>query len=178
MRKLSWIIFLIIVIPTLAFAKEKVVKLKEITVTAPKKKQEIFLTPSATTINVKKFKIPGTPQNIVDILKTRPTIDFRGRSDLVPEYDQMYMRGFDPMRFSIAIDGMTIQRPGMFGTTQVHFGALPLWRIEEIEIFPGPHSALYWGKSEGGTINLRTKKPHKFLTLKPDITIESGFRSV
>ena len=38
MRKLSWIIFLIIVIPALAFAKEKVVKLKEITVTAPKKK--------------------------------------------------------------------------------------------------------------------------------------------
>ena len=187
MKKLNRTVFLLgivmVVIPALVLAqdvekrKKKVLKLEKVTVTAPKVEQEIVLTPSTTTINVEKYKIPGTPQNIVDILKTLPTIDFRGRSDLVPEYDQMYMRGFDSMRFSIAIDGMTIQRPGMFGTTQVHFGTLPLWRIEEIEIIPGPHSALYWGKSEGGTINLKTKKPHKFLTLKPDITMESGFRS-
>ncbi len=179
MKRLNLTVFLlgmlIIVIPSLAIGQEK--ELQQITVTAPRAVQEVVLTPSTTTINVGKYKIPGTPQNIVDILKTRPTIDFRGRSDLVPEYDQIYMRGFDPMRFSIAIDGMTIQRPGIFGTTQVHFGTLPLWRIEDIEIIPGPHSVLYWGKSEGGTINLKTKRPRKFMTLKPDIKVETGYRS-
>lgn len=60
---------------------------------------------------------------------------------------------------------------------------LPTWLIEKIEIMPGPHSALYPGKSIGGVqsiggvLNLITKTPKKYPTLKPDVNVTTSYQS-
>jgi len=156
--------------------KKKVLKVGEIQVTASRDKG-IVVVPSMTAISVEEYKIPGTLQNIVDILKDQAIIDFRGKSDLVPDYDTIHMRGFDATRFVTAVDGLNIQTAGGIGTTQVDYGTLPLWLIESIEILPGPHSAFYLGTSEGGVVNLKTKTPERFTTLKPDFRVATSYRS-
>ncbi|MCK4618315.1 MAG: TonB-dependent receptor [Desulfobacterales bacterium] len=157
--------------------EEKVLKVGEIQVTAPREKEGIVVAPSATTINVEEYKMPGIPQNITDILKDRVIIDFRGQSDLVPGNDNIYMRGFHTKRFVTAIDGLTIEKGGGYGNWDVDYATLPLGQIESIEIMPGPHSVLYPGKAIGGVINLITKTPEKYPTLKPDFKVATSYRS-
>ena len=67
------------------------VALKEIKVTA----QNVKLSPNKTEVFMDDYNIAGQPTNVLDILKDRATIDFRGESDLVPESDSIQMRGFD-----------------------------------------------------------------------------------
>ena len=161
--------------------EEKVLKVGEIRVTAPREEEGIVVAPSATTINVEEYKTPGTAQNIVDILKDRAIIDFRGESDLVPGRVDIYMRGFDSHRFTTSMDGQTIDygRSASSGTRSmvVDYATLPVGQIESIEIMPGPHSALYGGKSVGGVINLKTKTPERYTTLKPDFRAATSYRS-
>ena len=165
-------------IPQLCIAEQEVMKVGEIQVTAPREEKAIIVTPSTTTINVDEYKMPGTPQNIVDILKDRAIIDFRGETDLVPDDDSIYMRGFSASRFVTAIDGLTIQKTGGRKSSHiVDYALLPAWLIEKIEIMPGPHSALYPGKSIGGVLNLITKTPKKYPNLKPDVNVTTSYRS-
>ena len=179
---------LILAIPRLGLAEEagkeeaekkeeKVLKVGEIQVTAPREKEGIVVAPSTTTINVEEYKMPGTPQNIVDILKDRAIIDFRGQSDLVPGNDNIYMRGFHTKRFVTAINGLTIEKSGGSGNWDVDYATLSLGQIEKIEIMPGPHSALYPGKSIGGVLNIIAKTPEKYPTLKPDFKVTTSYRS-
>ncbi len=161
--------------------EEKVLTVGEIRVTAPKQEEDIVVAPSMTTINVEEYKTPGTAQNIVDILKDRAIIDFRGESDLVPGRVDIYMRGFDSHRFTTSMDGLTIDygRSASHGTRSmvVDYATLPVGQIESIEIMPGPHSALYGGKSVGGVINLKTKTPERYTSLKPDFRAATSYRS-
>ena len=157
---------------------KKVHKVGEIQVTAPRENEGIVVAPSTTTINVEEYEMPGTPQNIVDILKDRATIDFRGQSDLVPSNDTIQMRGFDGRRFITAVDGLAIEKSGNgYSNYAVDYALLSLGDIEKIEIMPGPHSALYPGQSVGGIINLITKPPEKYPTLKPDVKVATSYRS-
>jgi iron complex outermembrane receptor protein len=157
--------------------EEKVLKVGEIQVTAPREKEGIVVAPSATTINVEEYKMPGIPQNITDILKDRAIIDFRGQSDLVPGNDNIYMRGFHTKRFVTAVDGLTIEKSGGYGNWDVDYANLSLGQVENIEIMPGPHTALYPGKSIGGVLNVVTKTPQKYPTLKPDFKVATSYRS-
>ncbi|MFW5753351.1 MAG: TonB-dependent receptor [Marinilabiliaceae bacterium] len=163
------------------FPSSTTTNLEGITVTAPRQEKDVMVSPSATTINIESYKIPGTSKNVVDILKNRAIIDFRGQSDLVPEKDDINMRGFDAHRFTTAIDGMTLDYGrnayGGTRTSVVDFASLPIGQIESIEIMPGPHSALYGAKSMGGVINLKTKTPEIYTTLKPDFTAMTSYRS-
>jgi len=154
--------------------EKKVLKVGEIQVTAPREEEGIVVAPS----NVEEYKIPGTPTNIVDIIKDRAIIDFRGSSDLVPSNDTIYMRGFTGKRFITAFDGLTIEKSGNgYGNYAVDYATLSLGQIEKIEIMPGPHSALYPGQSIGGVLNIITKTPEKYPTLKPDVKVATSYRS-
>jgi outer membrane receptor protein involved in Fe transport len=157
--------------------EDKVFKVGEIQVTASGEKEAIELAPSMTTINVEEYKMPGTPQNIVDVLKDQAIIDFRGQSDLVPEKNNIYMRGFHTKRFVTAMDGLSTEMDGGSFNSGVDYATLPLSQIERIEIMPGPHSALYSGKSIGGVLNIVTKTPEKYPTLKPDVKVATSYRS-
>ena len=165
-------------IPQLCIAEQEVMKVGDIQVTAPREKEGIVVAPSTTTINVDEYKVLGTPQNIVDILKDRAIIDFRGETDLVPDDDTIYLRGFSASRFVTAIDGLTVQKTGGRKSSHiVDYALLPTWLIEKIEIMPGPHSALYPGKSIGGVLNLITKTSKKYPTLKPDVNVTTSYQS-
>lgn len=169
---------IVVGIPQLCIAEQEVMKVGDIQVTAPRKKEGIVVAPSTTTINVDEYKVLGTPQNIVDILKDCAIIDFRGETDLVPDDDTISMRGFSASRFVTAIDGLTIQKTGGRKSSHiVDYALLPAWLIEKIEIMPGPHSALYPGKSIGGVLNLITKTPKKYPNLKPDVNVTTSYQS-
>lgn len=163
---------------SLAEKAKDVVEIEEMTVTAPKEKENkgVTLKPRSTTINVEEFKTPGTSQNVVDVLKTRAIIDFRGGSDLFLERDPIYMRGFDGKRFSVAVDGLSLQT-AHHGNDDVDYNQLSLPLIESIEIIPGPHSALYSGNSIGGVINIKTLGPKRYETVKPDVKAAASYKS-
>jgi outer membrane cobalamin receptor len=176
---------LMIGIPQLCMAEEEiekeekdVFKVGEIQVTAPREEKNIVVTPSTTIINVEEYKMPGTPQSIVDILRDQAIIDLRDSSDLVQENDNIYMRGFDSRNFVTAMDGLSVEKVGGYkGGHFVDFSTIPFAQIESIEIIPGPHSALYSGRSIGGVLNVKTKTPKRYESLKPDVKVMTSYRS-
>ncbi|ACN17803.1 outer membrane receptor protein [Desulforapulum autotrophicum HRM2] len=146
----------------------------EIRVTA----QNVKLSPNKTEVFMDDYNIAGQPTNVLDILKDRAIIDFRGESDLVPESDSIQMRGFDTRQFLVSVDGLVIQKTGgWWGDHYVDFGMIPLSLVDSIEILSGPHSALYDGKSFGGVLNLKTREPTFFETPQLEGSISTSFRS-
>ncbi|MFH2065360.1 MAG: TonB-dependent receptor [Pseudomonadota bacterium] len=136
------------------------VDLGDVTVQAERLRDNIDITPGAITINLEDYKKAGTTHTVLDILKDRAIIDFRGAGDLTPTNDDIQMRGFDTRQFTTAVDGLPIQKlGGTWGGHFVDYSLIPIEQIESIEILPGPHSALYEGKSFGGVINIKTKTP-------------------
>jgi iron complex outermembrane receptor protein len=135
-------------------------------------------TQTETVIDVDNFKTVGPQTSVIDVLKTSAVIDFRGDNSLDPGVDSIFLRGFDAKRFVTAIDGLTIQKTGGRKSSNiVDYSLLPTFLLKEVEILPGPHSALYDSKSIGGVINMVTKEPTKRDSLKPDITTTAGYGS-
>jgi outer membrane receptor protein involved in Fe transport len=135
-------------------------------------------TPTETVIDVDAFHTIGPQTSIIDVLKTRAAVDFRGDNDFDPGVDSIFLRGFDAKRFVTAIDGLTILKTGGRKSSNiVDYSQLPTFLIKEVEILPGPHSALYDSKSIGGVINMITKKPEHKESLKPDVTTSAGYGS-
>lgn len=158
-------------------------KLNDLVVTGTGANSAITCTPKKTIIDVDTYKPVGSVQNIGDILKDQPAIDLRGASDLVPGDlvdgdDTLWMRGFGSNRFVTAIDGSNIHKPG--GRQSFHvvdYSLLPTFLIEKVEILPGPHSALYPAQSIGGVINLITRPPERYDTMKPQVHAETGYKT-
>ncbi|MFP4227100.1 MAG: TonB-dependent receptor, partial [Desulfobacterales bacterium] len=139
---------------------KEVISLGDVTVQAEGLRENIEINPGEVTINLEDYKKAGVPHTVLDILKDRAIIDFRGASDLSPGCDDIQMRGFDTRQFTTAIDGLAVQKlGGHWGGHFVDYSIIPLEQIESIEILPGPHSALYEGKSFGGVLNIKTKAP-------------------
>lgn len=157
-----------------ADASDKALVLDEIKVTA----KSIEVNPYKTEVFLEDYNIAGQASNVLDILKDRATIDFRGQTDLVPESDTIQMRGFDSRQFLISVDGLVLQKTGgWWGEHYVDFGMIPLSIIESIEFLSGPHSALYDGKSFGGVVNFKTKAPKFYETAQIEGELSTGIRS-
>ncbi|MEF8942565.1 MAG: TonB-dependent receptor plug domain-containing protein, partial [Desulfohalobiaceae bacterium] len=153
-------------------------ELKGVTVNATKEEKDVSLTPGSTTLDLGEYQTVGSPQNVLDVLKQSPTIDFRQASDLAPAEDGVQMRGFGSRMFVTALDGLAVQKiGGYWGGHYQDFSGIPLAEIEEIEIIPGPHSALYPGKAIGGVLDLKTRAPKRWDTSKPDIDLQSSYAS-
>ncbi len=136
------------------------------------------LQPSRTVIDVESSLPLGMPQNIMELLKNQSMLDYRGQTNLVPNDDTYYLRGFSADRFVTAVDGMTFRKTGGRKSSHiVDYALIPVWLIQRVEILPGPHSALYPGKAIGGVVNLITKTPKKHETLKPDVGLSAGYGS-
>jgi len=135
-------------------------------------------TPAGTVIDLEDFKTIGPQTSILDTLKTRAIVDFRGADTLDPGIDSIFLRGFSSKRFVTAIDGLTVQKTGGRKSSNiVDFALLPTFLIKEVEILPGPHSALYDSKSIGGVVNMVSEKPRRHETLKPDVTLTASYGS-
>jgi iron complex outermembrane receptor protein len=158
--------------------ESKILKVEDIQVTAPREDEGVVLEPSATTIYVEDYEQSGIPQTIVDILRDRAIVDFQGYSDLTQDDDNIYVRGFDSRNFVSAMDGLSLGKVGGYmGGHFTDFSSIPFNQIESVEIIPGPHSALYSGRSIGGVLNVRTKTPKRYETTKPDLKVMTSYRS-
>ena len=172
-------IFLVMLTVHTALSEEKTesdkpVVMEEIEVSGTR----IELSPLKTEVFMEEYNMAGQATNVLDILKDRAAIDFRGQSDLVPQDDVIQMRGFDTRQFVTAVDGMVIQKTGGFwGDHNVDFGVIPYSIVESIEIISGPHSVLYDGKSIGGVINFKTKSPKYYETPSANGEISGSYRT-
>ena len=161
-----------------ALEQKTVQQLEDMRVTEKGGAPGFEISPSETVISIDTYSIVDAPGNIEDLLRSQAIIDFSGEVDLVPDEDTLTMRGFETSRFVTAVDGLTVQKTGgRKGSHIVDFSLLSSLDIESIEIIAGPHSALYDSKSIGGAINITTRAPERRDTLKPDITINSSYRS-
>lgn len=182
-KGIVFVLFLLLVMNRASLASEqedgsqestKPFVIEEIRVTA----QNVQLAPTRTEVFMEDYNIAGQPANVLDILKDRAMIDFRGESDLVPESDTIQMRGFDIRQFLVSVDGLVIQKTGGFwGGHYVDFGMIPLSLVDSIEILSGPHSALYDGKSYGGVLNFKSKEPIFYDNPHLEGKVSTSFRS-
>ena len=153
-------------------------KLEDIVVTGKSGMPGFEIRPQKTVIDVDDFSsIGGDNSNIQDLLKTQAAVDFRG-TDQDPGVDSIFLRGFDAKRFVAAIDSVTVQKTGGRKSSNiVDYALLPTFMIKEIEILPGPHSALFDSKSIGGVINMVTRRPERHETAKPDVSLTTSYSS-
>ncbi|MCK5097772.1 MAG: TonB-dependent receptor [Desulfobacteraceae bacterium] len=150
----------------------------KIQITAEESKEDVILLPLKTLVDVENYSAPGVPQNITDIIKDQAIIDLRGQSDLVPEPDTIFMRGFNSRSYVTAIDGMQFQKSGGYwGTHFVDYSLIPLSQIETIEIIPGPHSPLYTGQAVGGVINVKIKEPKQHKKAEINGSVATSYKS-
>ena len=156
---------------------DKTYELQEVKVNATKSRQ-LSIDPQKSTIRLDNYKSIGFQQNVADVVKEMPSIDYRGTTDLVPDDDTLYLRGFDSQRFVTAIDGSTIRKSGGRRSSHiVDYALLPPFLIESVEVLPGPHSALYPAKAIGGVVDFKTREPKRRKTLKPDGSVSVSYRS-
>ena len=159
-----------------ADAEENVEELDTMVVKEKKTKPQIVTEPGKTTINTEHYHGAGIPQNVSDFIKDLPIMNYRGGSELVPDSDTFYLRGFDGNRFVSAMDGVTIRKTGgRRGSNIVDYALLPPFLIESVEVMPGPHSALYPGKSIGGAVNFISKTPRRYEEAKPDLAFSASY---
>jgi outer membrane receptor protein involved in Fe transport len=152
-------------------------KLEDIVVSGKSGMSGYEISPSKTVIDVDDFSAIGDKNNIQDLLKTQAAVDFRG-TDQDPGVDSIFLRGFDATRFVTAIDSVTVQKTGGRKSSNiVDYSLLPTFMIKEIEILPGPHSAIFDSKSIGGVINMVTRRPERKESLKPDISLTTSYSS-
>jgi len=178
MKKALFVIFLLTAVLLNSAIAEDMVYIDDITVVGKKEPPPVTIEPQKTIIDLETYKSVTIPQNVGDILKDLVIMDYRGQSDLVPNSDTLYMRGFSSKRFVTAIDGSTIRKTG--GRPNggiVDYALLPPFLIDSIEVLPGPHSALYSGESIGGVVNFKTRAPKRYETLKPDVSVSASYGS-
>jgi outer membrane cobalamin receptor len=112
-------------------------------------------TQSVTILNTEQFA-PLQPNRVATMLQQVPglhTDEMGGRSGI----SSLYLRGADPNFTLIMLDGIpmndsTNQRGG-----SVDLSAIPLDRIDRVEIVRGPLSAFYGSEAMAGAINFITK---------------------
>jgi len=134
----------------------------------------VNITPTKTIIDIEAFDKSGAVERVEDILTHLTGIDvLRGTSGADPQQLVM-MRGFDDSRFTIAIDGRTITGPTAGADTYVDWSSLTSADIDKIEVIRGAASAQY-ENSQGGIINIITRKGSTRETLKPKITFTNDY---
>lgn len=136
----------------------------------------VTITPTRTIIDVDKYVKSGTCERIEDILMNMAGIDIMRSSGAGDPQQVMMMRGFNDRRYVVAIDGRPITAPPGGQATPVDWSCLTTGDIAKIEVIRGGASALY-ENSQGGIINLITKKGKKRETLMPKITLQSDYSS-
>ena len=134
----------------------------------------VTITPTKTVIDVEEFNKRGSVDRVEDILMHLTGIDVMRSSSGADPQQIIMMRGFDDSRFTIAIDGRTITAPTAGADTYVDWSSLTTGDIEKIEVIRGGASAQY-ENSQGGVINIITKKGRKRDRLMPKVTLMSDY---
>ncbi len=72
-----------------------------------------------------------------------------------------FLRGLDPYRSLVLIDGIRLNHSAMRSGPNQYFGTVDPFIVDHMEIALGPSSVLYGSDSLGGTIYVHTKNPWK-----------------
>lgn len=134
----------------------------------------IKFTPTSTIVDVDEYVKSGSVERVEDILMHMAGIDIM-RGSNIPDPQQVIMfRGFEDSRYTVALDGRPVTGSSGKAMTPIDWSSLTLEDIEKIEIIRGGASAKY-ENSEGGVINIITKKGVMGDSLKPRITLQTDY---
>lgn len=114
-------------------------------------------TKADTNIDVKKINI-GAAKTVPELLRSTAGIQIQSRPNAGGNEDlTVKLRGHDSRHYTVLVDGVPQAMAGVMGGGYVNWNAVPLAMVERIEITKGAKSAAY-GQTEGGVINIVTKK--------------------
>ncbi len=164
-----WLVFLVLVFCSTAFAEDKdatkpaekdqePAKLQEIVVTATRTEKETENAPGKANVVTKKEIEKRKVDTVDSTLNTIPGV-FDRRQSLMDTSSSISLNGIpDQKRTLILLDGIPINNAYDGG---VSFSGLSLENIERVEVVQGPFSSLYGGHAMGGVVNVITKMPEK-----------------
>lgn len=110
-----------------------------------------------TIVNAQQVNI-GSAKTVPELLRTTAGIQIQARPNSGGNEDlSVKLRGHDSRHYTVLMDGIPQSMSGVMGGSYVNWNAIPLGMIERIEIIKGAKSAAY-GQTEGGVINIITKK--------------------
>lgn len=110
-----------------------------------------------TVVNAQQVNI-GAAQTVPELLRNTAGIQIQARPNAGGNEDlTVKLRGHDSRHYTVLMDGVPQAMSGVMGGGYVNWNAIPLGMVERIEIIKGAKSAAY-GQSEGGVINIITKK--------------------
>ncbi len=154
---------------------DKTITLEEVLVTAFHG-GAVTITPTKTIVDMRKFEKSGSVDRVEDVLMQMAGIDVMRTSTGADPQQIVMMRGLDDSRFTVALDGRPLTTPTAGADTYVDWSSLTTGDVERIEIIRSGASARY-ENSQGGVINIITKKGKRGDTLKPKVTLESTYSS-
>ncbi len=110
-----------------------------------------------TVVNAQQVNI-GSAKTVPELLRNTAGIQIQARPNAGGNEDlTVKLRGHDSRHYTVLMDGVPQAMSGVMGGGYVNWNAIPLGMVERIEIIKGAKSAAY-GQSEGGIINIITKK--------------------
>ena len=115
-----------------------------------------------TVVNAKQVNI-GAAKTVPELLRTTAGLQIQARPNSGGNEDlSVKMRGHDSRHYTVLVDGIPQSMSGVMGGCYVNWNAIPLGLVERIEIIKGAKSVAY-GQTEGGVINIITKKSRFFI---------------
>lgn len=117
-------------------------------------------TTADTNVNVQQINI-GAAKTVPELLRSTAGVQIQARPNAGGNEDlTLKLRGHDSRHYTVLVDGVPQSMAGVMGGGYVNWNAIPLAMVERIEITKGAKSAAY-GQTEGGVINIITKKEGK-----------------
>lgn len=135
-----------------ALKAEEPIKANTVHVTATRVERELMDIPMSVSVITAEDIKKDPATSVADLLKDIPGLTITSST---PGIQRIGIRGEDPFRTLILIDGQKVsEHKSMDGTALLIDPAA----IERIEVIKGPSSVLYGSDAIGGVINIITKK--------------------
>lgn len=150
------------VLPLAAAASEnEAVRLEPVVSTATRTAKVVSDAPASVSVVTAKDIEARNVQRVDDALTNVPGVYVQSLGGGTPSAwaNRITLRGIPGYyRTAVMVDGQVLNNAFSGGT---NMSAIPIESIEQIEVVPGPFSALYGGSAMGGVVNIITKTPTK-----------------
>ena len=100
------------------------------------------------------------PQTVAQMLEQSAGLQIQTRPNAGGNEDlSIKLRGHDSRHYMVLVDGVPQSMSGVMGGSYVNWNAIPVEWVDRIEITKGAKAAAY-GQTDGGVINIITKRDH------------------
>ncbi len=142
-------------------ARDTVVDLPAMTVTATRDLREVFRTPTPVSVVDSTTLARRAPASVTDLFFDLPGLDVNG---VGPSQSRPIVRGLLGQRILLLEDGIRMNN----SRRESDFGEIPslvgLEALGRVEVVRGPASVLYGTDAIGGAVNLITRQPSNAIT--------------